>query len=202
MTTKPPGSPAARPEARCLRRHAIHRVLGLCALLALAGCASVPLSTMARFGDFGDGDFVRIDPSEVLVQVSFPRTMSIDPDRTALSVTLETPSESLTRSFSLDLVSETRARSSGGRFEEPVDLIRQTFRLDAEGIAGFRLAQRAVAGQAMQRGTLEVNWFFREVPSETGDVRRWVDLRLSAQEGFFPPGKVWTSPSKDLPAHA
>lgn len=154
--------------------------------LLLSGCASIPLSTMARFSGYDESDFVSIDPSEVRARITVPEEFAIDPAATALSVSFNSAGAENATSIPLQLIREDAVQLDGGWFASSKPGKRQTLRLTPPGIEMFRTVQRIVAAQELDSIAFSVSWKFSQTPPDVKEMRLWVDLHLSQKQGFFP----------------
>ncbi|MGH8121369.1 MAG: hypothetical protein ACREPT_01200 [Rudaea sp.] len=162
------------------------KVFLLLFLLAASGCASVPLSTMARLGSFDEADFASINPKEVLVQVQVPEEFTIDPEQTVLRVSVATTETSVVRTFPLTFVGEEVASIPSGLFSSPLRVRRQTLKLSDLGRQLFSETQRALNSAPIKQLKFNVSWKFSKLPASALSVRLWVNLQLSVKGGMFP----------------
>ena len=162
------------------------RVLLLLCALVISGCASVPLSTMARLGSFGKTDFASIDPKEIRVRIQVPEEFTIDPEHTVLNVTLATSATRAVRTFPLSFAGEELASIPDGLFSDPLRVRRQTLKLSDPGLELFAEAQRPLNSTPIKEIQFNVSWKFSKHPAIVTSVRMWVDLQLSAKAGMFP----------------
>lgn len=161
------------------------RALLFAALLTLAGCATIPLSTMARFSGFDEGDFVQIDARDVLVQVRVPTEFTLDPERIELSLATAEGESRVERDFPVTLLSQQQEEVPGGLFSANTPVNRLTFKLTDEGLRQFAAVQNAVLkGPAEPKG-FNVKWTFSKIPEDAKSTRLWIDLQLSKRQGFF-----------------
>lgn len=160
--------------------------LGLLLTLAVTGCASVPISTMAKLGGFDESDFAALDPQEVRVRVQVPEDFAIDPQGTVLALTFSTQGTMVARSFPLIFESEDIGTVSSGFFSRTIRVRRQTLKLNEPGIELFREAQQGVRTGSFRPREFTVNTKFSKFAPDTTSLRMWVDLQLSAKDGLFP----------------
>ena len=162
------------------------RVLLLLCALVIFGCASVPLSTMARLGSFDKTDFASIDPKEIRVRIQVPEEFTIDTEHTVFSVTLATSATRAVRTFPLSFAGEELASIPDGLFSDPLRVRRQTLKLSDSGLELFAEAQRAHNSAPIKEIQFNVSWKFSKRPALAPSVRLWVDLQLSTKAGMFP----------------
>lgn len=154
--------------------------------LLLSGCASIPLSTMARFSSYDASDFVSIDPNEVRANITVPAEFAIDHAATTLSVSINGAGTENATSIPLQLIREDTVQLAGGWFASAKPGRRQTLRLTPPGVEMFRALQRTVAAHKLSSINFNVSWKFSQTPPDTKEISLWVDLQLSQKQGFFP----------------
>jgi hypothetical protein len=59
-------------------------------LMALTGCASIPLGTMWRLHSLGINDVRNLNPADIRVVVKLPKNVGFDADQSTLDMTLST----------------------------------------------------------------------------------------------------------------
>ena len=109
--------------------------IALVLAVGLAGCASIPLSTIWKMRNFSAASLAAIDPAQVRVGVLVePGSGRIDPGKSTLQVTL-TPKEGAPEVHRFGL---QRARVQGGAVVPGGDPRWQVLQLDAAGATAMR----------------------------------------------------------------
>lgn len=161
------------------------RSLIIVGLLCVAGCASVPLSTMSRLGDYDRETIADLDPGGVLVRVSLPVAYGLDVDATRLSFRLESAEETYGGEFDLARLSEEEATIAGGFFSADIPVRRYLLGLSEEGQTAFSELRGPLRSAPLESFDFSVSTRFDEWPEDTESIRLWIDLQLTEAEGFF-----------------
>ena len=93
---------------------ALHRIVApLTLLLLLAGCASMPLSSMVQLAAMGREGLERVDPAQVRVRLSVSQGYEIDVSRARLRLSVTAPrGASRDVDLSLELIERSRLVSA------------------------------------------------------------------------------------------
>jgi hypothetical protein len=171
-----------------LQRAELHRarrgLLAAAGALSLAGCMSIPVSTLWRLRSFDIDDLLALNPADLRAAVlSDPRVRFAYVD---LNITLQLKAQAEERTvIRLDALQKGDAR-----LERAADNRRWTiFALDAAGIAAFDRLRQGLARARGQSGgslTLGVSTKEAEVPPDLATrLPLRLDLLLDSKEGWF-----------------
>jgi hypothetical protein len=155
------------------------------ALAILAGCMSIPLSTVMKLSRFGEKDFVALDPREVRVRVAVPDGYAWDAEGAKLETAIDVGTKMRTDRFQLTRVSQERGTRSVGMFSKDTPVSVATLRLSDASVQSFRDLQRFIAARPAKDVSLNVSISMLGAPKGATSVKVWIDLMLSAQSGYF-----------------
>lgn len=167
---------------------AVRRVLApLTLLLLLAGCASMPLSSMVQLAAMGREGLERVDPAQLRVRLSVTQGFEIDVNRARLRLSVTAPGGA---SRDVDLSLELIERSQFGRstgllrraLPQPTYLLRLTPQSAAELAA---LRQSLATRERGTRRSFSVSAPFSSLPAQATSVTFWADLKLSADGAWI-----------------
>ena len=153
--------------------------------LALAGCASVPLSTMVRMSTFDPQDFVALDPEVLRVRVTLPRDFALDAGSSWLGVELNSPAGVHSGEFKLAQEASQPSLVSAGLFAGETPATAYTLKLADASRAEFRRLQAFVAQGKPEDVTIRVVPILSSYPPDVPSTRVWIDLRLTQAQGYF-----------------
>jgi hypothetical protein len=154
-------------------------------LTLLAGCTSIPLSTLAAFSTFDEADFARLDPDALRVRVAVPAGYALDMEGVRLRARVESAAQSRTDSFELATVDERDGTRGAGWLSKGTPVVVTTARLSERSKERFRALQRFVGAGPAQAIDLDVTITLRAVPEGATTARAWVDLLLRPEQGYF-----------------
>jgi hypothetical protein len=174
--------PPARGRAR--RAASAARIgVAFASLLLLAGCLSMPVSTLWKLRSFGIDEFLALDPADVRAAVRTDARANFA--EVILNVTTEWQGGGR-QHYQIRLRPDPR----GDARLEPAPTGRRwlVFALDPAGAAAMRELQRSLAADRQRRGQIAIGIEPREatVPDEIAralPVR--VDLLLDRRDGYF-----------------
>lgn len=162
--------------------------IALAALLAVlvAGCASIPISTMLKLSSLDQQDLVQIDPAGVRVRVAVPTGFELDIPETQLTLDLLNEAGKRDKGvFDLSLLRKHAAERSGGLFRADIPVTVYDLALTPAAVTRFRQSQRF----ALESGIKEINFAvsskFASIPEDARSVRFWADLRLRASDSYM-----------------
>ncbi|MFA5938872.1 MAG: hypothetical protein WC809_05915 [Sinimarinibacterium sp.] len=153
--------------------------------LAIAGCVSVPLSTMVRMSTFGVGDFVQLNPDAVRVRITLPLGYALNAARSSLGVRIESPAGVHDGTFKLDQDSVAQVQVSAGMFSATTAGTAYTLKLSAPSKKAFLELQTFVGKGNPGQITISVVPILFSFPDDVASVKVWIDLLLSEAQGFF-----------------
>lgn len=153
----------------------------------LSGCSSIPLSTLAKFSDFGPDNLIQLHPDEIRVRLQLPRQAELDPTRTELQLFLETAERQYDEKFNVQLISQTLDHKDDGWFRQPVPVQNFVFVLSDSSKQKFReLQQLLKTASSPNQIIFSASCVLTNLSPEYNSVRLWVDLQLSEKDGFSP----------------
>lgn len=156
-------------------RTPVHRWLALLALhVAVASCASVPLSTWMRMSSFSEEKFVGLRPADIGIRIRFPEGFQLDVASSRLAI--EVASNAGVHTATFDLQQTTWQSRPGEEYE---------LQLTAESRDRFRHLQVFVAQAKVEDIAIRVMPKLAFRPERASSVVVWIDLRLSQEEGYF-----------------
>jgi hypothetical protein len=155
-------------------------------VILLAGCASVPLATMVRMSRFNEKDFAALDANVIRARVFVDQGFEIDPDRSELTVELDSGDRSQMRRFGL-------TQERGYADVQPHGLLtagrtRQVYilRLSEVDQRQFEALQAFVKPQKVDFVKLNVEVGLKSVPAGATALQLSLDLLLNADQGYLP----------------
>ena len=164
------------------------RSMGLALTLALpclAGCVSVPLSTIVRMSTFDERDFAQLDPGVLRVKITLPQGFVLDAARSWLGVDIDSPAGVHHGEFKLDQESTERTEISAGMFAGTAPATAYTLKLSAPSRKEFRALQGFVSRGSPGQITIRVVPILSSFPDDVASVKVWIDLLLSQSQGYF-----------------
>jgi hypothetical protein len=164
-----------------------HFVAPFALLWLLAGCVSMPLSSMLQLAAIGRDGLERVDPGQVRVQLSVSQGFEIDVSRARLRLSVTAPSgASRDLELSLELLERSRLERSNGLLRpatpQPTYLLRLTPQSATELTA---LRQSLAARERGMRHTFSISAPFSSRPAQAKSVTFWADLKLSADGSWI-----------------
>jgi len=165
---------------------ALHRnVAPLTLLLLLAGCASMPLSSMVQLAAMGREGLERVDPAQVRVRLSVSQGFEIDVSRARLRLSVTAPSgASRDVDLSLELIERSRLERSNGLLRRATPQTTYLLRLTPQSAAELAALRQSLATR--ERGTQRsFSAPFSSRPAQATSVTLWADLKLSADGAWI-----------------
>ena len=156
------------------------------AVLSLAGCASIPLSTALSLSSMSPRTLERVDPAQVRVKLSVPVGYELNVSAGRLKLALSGPSGSRTGQMGLSLLRVTRESRSGGLFRPDIPVSTYSLALSQDGVRELRELQHFMLAGAPDEFEFSVQAPFAKVPPQADEVTFWADLKLSSRESFIP----------------
>ena len=162
------------------------RVAAVLLVLLVAGCASIPLSTMLRLSQLDQQTLVQLDPAQIRVRVAVPAGFAIDVQNTKLSLDLGSKSGAHDNSrYDLSKLAETTGARSGGLFRSDIPVNVYDLALTADANRRFREAQRFALANEFSEVNFSVNSRLASVPEDAKAIRFWIDLRLRQSDSYM-----------------
>lgn len=158
----------------------------LAVMVALSGCASIPLSTALSLSSLSPGSLAQVDPAQVRVKLSVPVGFELNIAATRLNLSLSASSGSRSTSMGLSLLSVTRESRPGGLFTADVPVSTYSLALSADGVRKLREMQSFMLHAEPKKFEFGVEAPFAEVPPSAREVTFWADLKLSLRDPFMP----------------
>ena len=167
---------------------ALHRIVApLTLLLLLAGCASMPLSSMVQLAAMGREGLERVDPAQVRVRLSVSQGFEIDVGRARLRLSVTAPNgASRDVDLSLELIERSRLERSNGLLRRATLQPTYLLRLTPQSAAELAALRQSLATR--ERGTqrsFSVSAPFSSRPVRATSVTLWADLKLSADGAWI-----------------
>lgn len=155
------------------------------ACLALAGCASIPISTALRLSTLSPRELAQVDPAQVRVRLAVPAGFAVDVPGSRLTLALEGKGGKQRGDMSLALLETTRGTRSTGLFSADMPVTTSTLRLSPEGVRQLRELQAFVLKHDPDSFEFSVHAPFSKVPANARDVTFWADLKLSNKDAYM-----------------
>jgi hypothetical protein len=162
------------------------RILLAALVLSLQGCASVPLSTLARMSSFSARDFAGLSADEVGVKIRIPRGFGLDVANSWLGIEVRSRAGIHNARFELDQVKSQVVALPGGFFSGPKPGMKYELRLSNSSAGAFRDLQEFVSQGKAEDINIRVVPKLSSSPEGATSIAVWIDLQLSEREGYFP----------------
>ena len=157
------------------------------ALLALliSGCASIPLSTMARFSTLDAQKIAEIDPSQVRVRIAVPVGYDVDPAHTQLTFSLTSKAGvTVQRALELRGLAVTKGERSPGWLGQDIAVNSYDLALSPQGVQNMLQLQRFSMSEKMESFKININTKFASIPPTAQTMRIWADIKLALSDSF------------------
>ncbi|WP_369978074.1 hypothetical protein [Xanthomonas bundabergensis] len=158
----------------------------LATTMALAGCASIPLSTALSLASLSPRMLAQTDPAQVRVRLSVPEGYEVDVPAARLTLRLEGASGNKSASMGLSLLGTSRETRSGGLFRSDVPVSTYVLALNPEGVRQLKELQRFVLAGDPSTFLFGVKAPFAKMPPQAREMTFWADLKLSLAEPYKP----------------
>lgn len=163
----------------------------LSALLALSGCASIPISTMATFSQFDENTLTTLDPNQMLVKVSVGHDFALEQDSTKLqlNVQLKNVNRSTEAAFGLELLNKVTEKRDTGLFSADMEVTTYEFKIDQTGVAALKQLQtqfKTAGTSGNFNFSVETNFDTKGATEIKDEIWLWIDIQLSEQQGYIP----------------
>lgn len=153
---------------------------------ALAGCASIPISTMARLSTLDQHSLAAIDGSEIRVRVAVPEGFEVDTAGTRLQLTLgDNQAHAVSRELALRSLSQSRGRRSFGIFSGSGAVKVYELALTPEAVARLSEVQRFAMRNQLASFKFAVDAKLAVVPADAKSLRIWTDLKLHLADPYM-----------------
>lgn len=163
------------------------RLILLMTSMALAGCSSIPLSTMIKFSGYEKSDFFRINPSELRIKATINSSADIDLFvATKLSAAVTDEKGKVEYHFQLEKIKVETIPAINGMFTNTPAFDVYYLKLTEQAAADFtKLKEQATSGTKKQ-GSFNVGVNSRKpINFENEDILFSVSLQFSSQEDYF-----------------
>lgn len=152
----------------------------------MAGCASVPLSSMIKLAAIGRDGIEQIDPSEIRVRVSVSPGFEIDVARTTLGFSITRDDGAVREEkLSLQLIERSAMTRSDGFMRRSAPLPTYILRLTPAEVKKFsEIRASALAKDRGARRTFSVSAPFSRTPLNPRSVKFWTDLKFSDESSW------------------
>ena len=152
--------------------------------LFLTSCASIPLSTMLEFRNFGKDDFINIQPQELATNIQIDDPARAKIDTAQLSLDLQTAQGTRAFQFPLILSEEIRIEAVSGFFSNTPAKTEYRMRLSAEAIQNFKKTQQIFRDEQLEGFNFAVSTSVDELPADVTAIHISIFLKLSQEQGF------------------
>ncbi|MGZ5660799.1 MAG: hypothetical protein ACXWG6_05495 [Usitatibacter sp.] len=142
--------------------------LAALALLPLAACTAIPVSTLARLGRFDERDFAALDAAA-----------------SSLHVELVASGAPYRGDFAVERESVARRVVAEGWLAAPQATTAWVLRLTPASLAQFRALQHTLGGVETRDLKLDVHASLASAPPGAASVQVWIDVLLSLDEGYI-----------------
>ncbi|MGZ5061832.1 MAG: hypothetical protein ACXWG3_08200 [Usitatibacter sp.] len=159
--------------------------LAALALLPLAACTAIPVSTLARLGRFDERDFAALDPARIRLRVSLPEGYGLDAAASSLHVELVASGTPYRGDFAVERESVARRVVAEGWLAAPQATTAWVLRLTPASLARFRALQHTLGGVETRDLKLDVHASLASAPPGAASVQVWIDVLLSLDEGYI-----------------
>jgi len=160
------------------------KVLLTAVMLFLCGCSTVPLSTMIKLGLMDIDDLASIKPEEIRAKVHIDNPIRVIPDKTKITLELDTDQEIFLYKFDLKLLHTNIIEPQVSWFSESVGKTEYIFSLNEKAIESFKATQSAAATKSLNGFSLSVKWRLDNYNDES-DMRLSVYLKLAENQDYF-----------------
>ena len=156
--------------------------------LWLSGCASVPLSSMAKLSGFDETDFLQLDPRQLQVRGTIDKKIGADLARAvSLAMVLKTPNGEIPLQLPLQTLYRQTLAARNGLFSSSPAMEVTTLALTPAGITEFEKLQQLLARQQIRGGSFSagINRTRDNTRQRADEVRVSVAIRLTEDQGFI-----------------
>lgn len=154
--------------------------------LMLAGCTSIPLSTMLEFRSFGQEDFIKLDPEHIVAKVELDEPARANIESTNLSVELSSERGVRSYQFPLVLLAEEHIAAESGFFSSTAAKNQYTFQLTDEAIQNFRQVQDEINHNEPLDIHFKIQASLEELEESLDEIRLSLFLKLAPDRDFIP----------------
>lgn len=156
------------------------------ALVLLAGCASIPLTTALRLSSMNERTLFELDPAQIRVRVAVENGFEVDAENTRLTLTITNGAGTKdTRSYRLNLLQKATGSRPGGIFHSDYAVVTYELALTSESVADLRALQKLMAFTKNLNVDLNVSADLSTMPDNAKSVRFWIDLKLRQSESYM-----------------
>ncbi|HET8898066.1 MAG TPA: hypothetical protein VFN09_04750 [Rhodanobacteraceae bacterium] len=156
------------------------------AIVSLAGCASIPLSTAVRMSSLSPRALAQLDPAAVRVRLAVPDGFEVDVPRCRLSLEVTGGDQSSTAAMSLRLLLRTSAHRPNGWFSPDLVVNLYELALTDDGVRQLRQMQQTVLAHEGGSVKFAVTSPFSSTPPNATEVMFWVDIKLASDAAYWP----------------
>lgn len=153
--------------------------------LSLQGCTSIPLATAIRMSTFNESDFARLQADQVGVKLRMPADFGLDVTKSWLAIEVTSQAGVQQNRFELELVALRETRLPGGLFSGAIPGREYELRLADASQIQFRELQAFLARAEADDIDIHVAPKLSHAPKDASSVKIWIDVRLSAEGGYF-----------------
>jgi len=158
----------------------------LLVVLALAGCASIPLGTAMRLSSMKPRTLAQLDPADVRVRVSLPTGFELNVPKSRLTVSLAAKNGHARKGeLALSLLQTVRESRSAGWFSGDVPVSTYVLALSPEGVRELRGMQQFVLAHDPNEFELGVSAPLAKTPDHPREMTFWADVKLKRDESWM-----------------
>lgn len=156
-------------------------------ILLLQGCASIPLTTMAKFSGFGPEDILQLKASELRVKATVNESLGLDlVQATSITLGVNTEQGEVSLNLSLQAHKQQTIPAKEGLFSSAPAFSVQTMKLSKQGIADFEKFQQLVKNKSIKGGRFSAGLDNQgQRPNRVEETVYFsVAIKLAAQDEF------------------
>ncbi len=162
------------------------RLFAILLALLISSCASIPLSTIARFSTFNAQTIAGIDPSQIRVRVAVPIGYEINTAKSQLTISLESKAGAIIdRALELRSLGMTKSKRSAGWFSKDIPVNSYDFALTSKGSQSLAQLQRFSLAEEMKNFNFRVGSQFASIPANARSVYIWADIKLADSDPYI-----------------
>lgn len=162
-------------------------VVILFASLILAGCSSIPISTMLKMSSFDEQDFASLDPAQIRLRMTLPKGNSIDLDRTRFNIDVTVAGQNLPGQYQLTEINHHNKVLKGGWFSDDRPQVVYLFGLTQPAQQAFKKTQQFVNNRKVTDLSLDVTVRFNDSPAiyPGSTIRFSIEALLNPAQGYI-----------------
>ncbi|WP_417663846.1 hypothetical protein [Pseudidiomarina donghaiensis] len=160
------------------------RMLVFPIMFLLAGCASIPLTTMLQFSGFDANAFQNINPSELRAKISIDEPANVKAESVDLNLALNDNKGIRTFTLPLALLEQNKISADTGLFFSSPAKTEYVFKLASSSIESFQEVQGIIAANSGGSFKLSVGSEFEPLPESVNEITVSILLKLTEQSDY------------------